>query len=64
MRKNNSSNEVVFMAKNTGEGYRKGAVKGKSQFEHSGTYYKRDGDTGRIVSGKKSGGKYKGVSRE
>ncbi|WP_178377703.1 hypothetical protein [Methanoculleus chikugoensis] len=52
------------MAKNTGEGYRKGAVKGKSQFEHSGTYYKRDGDTGRIVSGKKSGGKYKGVSRE
>lgn len=57
---------MVFVAKNTGDGYRKGAVRSRSQFENpkTGLHYKRDADTGRIVSGKKSGGRYKGVSRE
>ena len=54
------------MATNTGRGYRNGAVRGKSQFEnpHTGMHYKRDSGTGRIVSGKTSGGKYKGVRKE
>ena len=53
------------MATNTGRGHRKGAVRGKTQFENpnTGIHYKRDSDSGRIVSGKKSGGKYKGVTK-
>lgn len=55
-----------LMAKNTGDGYRKGAVKKTSQFSNpkTGLNYKRDAKTGRIVSAKKSGGKYKGVRKE
>jgi len=54
------------MAKNTGNGYRKGAVKKTSQFSNSrtGLNYKRDAGTGRIKSVKKTGGKYKGVRSE
>lgn len=48
-----------------GDGQRKGSVKGRSQFQHpNGTFYKRDTSTGRILDGKKSGGKYKGVRKE
>lgn len=55
-----------WMAKNTGDGYRKGAVKKTSQFSNprTGLNYKRDAETGRIKSAKKSGGKYKGVREE
>lgn len=55
------------MAKNppTGDGHRKGAVKGRSQFKHpNGLHYKRENSTGRILSAKKTGGKYKGVRNE
>ncbi|WP_319642877.1 hypothetical protein [Methanovulcanius yangii] len=54
------------MAKNTGKGHRKGAVKNASQFSNpkTGLHYKRDSKTGKIVGAKKSGGKFKGVRRE
>jgi len=54
------------MAKNTGDGYRKGAVKKTSQFNNpvTGLNYKRDAETGRIKGCKTTGGKYKGVRRE
>ena len=39
------------MAKNTGKGYRKGAVKRRSEFKHpNGTHIKRDTETGRIMN--------------
>lgn len=49
------------MAKNTGKGHRKGAIKERSQFKNTanGIYMKRDEKTGRFVSGKKE--PYKGV---
>lgn len=54
-----------IVAKNTGQGARVGAVRGRSQFKApNGNYVKRDADTGRIVSQKTSGGKYKGVRKE
>ena len=54
------------MATNTGNGYRKGAVKKTSQFSNpvTGLNCKRDAKTGRIKSCKTTGGKYKGVRRE
>jgi hypothetical protein len=54
------------MATNTGNGYRKGAVKKTSQFKNpvTGLNCKRDAETGRIKSCKTTGGKYKGVRRE
>ena len=39
------------MAKNTGKGYRAGAVKNRSEFRHpNGTYVKRDTTTGQILN--------------
>ena len=39
------------MAKNTGKGYRAGAVKNRSEFRHpNGTYVKRDMTTGQILN--------------
>jgi hypothetical protein len=39
------------MAKNTGKGSRRGAVKNRSEFIHpNGTYVKRDSQTGRIMN--------------
>ena len=53
------------MAKNTGEGYRKGAVDNRSQFQApNGNWVKRDVDTGRFMDQKTSGGKFKGVRKE
>lgn len=45
---------------------RKGAVKGRSQFENpvTGLSAKRDAKTGRIVDVKTTGGKFKGVRKE
>ncbi len=39
------------MAKNTGKGYRRGAVRDRSEFRHpNGTYVKRDSETGRFLN--------------
>ncbi|MCU6793376.1 hypothetical protein OB236_14805 [Paenibacillus sp. WQ 127069] len=53
------------MAKNSGSGYRKGAVTERTQFQTpNGNWAKRDADTGRIMDQKTSGGKFKGVRTE
>lgn len=54
------------MARNTGDGYRNGAVKGKSQFQTpSGNWAKRDDDTGKIVDVKTvDKTPFKGVRKE
>ena len=53
------------MAKNTGSGSRKGAVRGRSQVKNpkTGLYAKR-GPDGKFQDVKTSGGKFKGVRRE
>ena len=40
------------MAKSTGHGYRRGAVKGRSEFKVGNTCFKRDTSTGRILNGR------------
>ena len=52
------------MAKNTGENYRSGSVKGRVQALNPLTrrYVKIDTETGRIIDHKKSAGPYKGVT--
>lgn len=50
------------MAKNTGQGYRVGAVKGRSEFKVGNTWFKRDSATGRILNG--SPHQHKGVRNE
>lgn len=52
------------MAGNTGNGHRKGAVKGKSQTYNPKTkqHVKRDTKSGKFVSSKKT--PYKGVKKE
>ena len=53
------------MAANTGKGYRKGAVTGRTQFERpDGLYQKRDERTGEFLEVKQSPGKFKGVALE
>jgi hypothetical protein len=54
------------MATNTGNSYRKGAVKGKSQTYNpvTGQYVKRDAATGRFEATKKDGTPFKGVTKE
>lgn len=51
------------MAKNTGSGSRKGAVKDRVQALNPVTkrYVKIDTDTGRIIAHKKSAGPFKGI---
>jgi len=52
------------MAKNTGKGFRHGAVRGRSQTQTpSGTWMKR-GEGGRFMDGKSDGKPFKGVSKE
>lgn len=50
------------MAKNTGRGYRRGAVKRRSEFKVGSTWFKRDTTTGRILNG--SDRQHKGVRNE
>lgn len=50
------------MAKNTGEGHRRGAVKSRSEFRRGDTWFKRDAKTGRILNG--SPDQHKGVRNE
>ena len=54
------------MSKNTGKGYRRGAVLRRSQVKNpkTGLWTKRDRATGQFASGKKTGGSFKGVKRE
>ncbi len=54
------------MAKNTGNGYRQGAVRGRSQTYNPNTksYVKRDTSTGRFMDGKSDGKPFKGVRKE
>jgi len=53
---------VNAVAKNTGKGHRTGAVKGRSEFKHGTTWFKRDASTGRILNG--SPKQHKGVRNE
>jgi hypothetical protein len=52
------------MARNTGDGRRIGSVRGRSQFERNGIWFKRDTDSGEIMDGKADGTPFKGVARE
>ena len=53
------------MGKNTGDGYRQGAVKGRTQFERpDGHFQKRNEHDGRFMEVKSTEGKFKGVARE
>ncbi|MDE0114978.1 MAG: hypothetical protein OXN84_22205 [Albidovulum sp.] len=53
------------MAKNTGQGYRKGAVTGRTQFERSdGHFQKRDERTGQFMGVKDDGKPFKGIAKE
>ncbi|OAA91242.1 hypothetical protein [Clostridium ljungdahlii] len=55
------------MAKNTGNGSRKGAVKGRSQTHNPKTnsWVERDTSTGKFINGKTSSNKpFKGVTKE
>ena len=54
----------VNMAKNTGHGYRQGAVKGRTQVKTPSGYMKRNSSTGRFMDGKADGKPFKGVSKE
>lgn len=54
------------MAKNTGDGFRRGAVRDRSQTHNpvTDTWVKRDTDTGRFIDGKADGDPFKGVRKE
>jgi hypothetical protein len=62
-RKSAKLKETTQVAKNTGEGSRKGAVKERVQALNPVTkrYVKIDTSTGRIVDHKKTAGPYKGI---
>lgn len=53
------------MAKNTGEGFRRGSVDDRTQFRGPiGHWIKRDTDTGRFMDQKSGSSPFKGVARE
>lgn len=54
------------MATNSGENYRKGPVKGRSQVFNpsTGNYVKRDSATGRFIDVKSDGSPFKGIRKE
>ena len=53
------------MAKNTGDGFRRGAVTGRTQFQQkNGDWQKRDERTGQFMERKSSEGPFKGVAKE
>jgi hypothetical protein len=54
----------IEMAKNTDEGFRRGSINDRTQFEHNGTWFKRDRETGQIMDGKADGEPFKGVAKE
>jgi hypothetical protein len=59
------NDEGLGMAKNTGNGFRRGAVTGRTQFQRpDGHWQKRDERTGHLMSVKDDGTPFKGVARE
>jgi hypothetical protein len=53
------------MGKNTGRGFRQGAVTGRTQFQRpDGNYQKRDERTGEFMEVKSGGDPFKGVAKE
>lgn len=54
------------MAKNTGQGHRRGAVRGRSQTHNQRTaiWTKRNSRTGEFMDGKTNGEPFKGVRKE
>lgn len=54
------------MAKNTGNDFRRGAVRDRSQVfnPNTDTWTKRDAESGRFMDGKSDGTPFKGVRRE
>lgn len=58
--------EGVEVATNTGQGFRRGEVRQRSQVENpkTGDWVKRDAETGRFTSVKREGGPFKGIKRE
>jgi hypothetical protein len=56
--------KVITMAANTGRGFRRGAVTGRSQVKTSTGWVKRDTGTGRFLNGKADGRPFKGVRKE
>lgn len=54
------------MGKNTGQGFRRGEVKGRSQLPNllTGTWSERNAETGRIERVKKDALPFKGVRKE
>jgi len=53
------------MAKNTGDGFRRGSVDNRTQFQApNGNFVKRNTETGRFMDQKTSGGAFKGVAHE
>jgi hypothetical protein len=53
------------MGKNTGEGFRRGAIKGRTQFERpDGLFQKRNETTGEFMEVKQTPGAFKGVAKE
>lgn len=53
------------MGKNTGSGFRKGAVTGRTQFQReNGEWQKRNERTGEFMERKSSPGPFKGVAKE
>jgi len=54
------------MAKNTGEGHRKGSVKDRSQTHNpkTDTWVKRDTETGQFINQKSDDKPFKGVPKE
>lgn len=53
------------MAKNTGAGFRRGAVTARTQFVRpDGLYQKRDERTGAFMEVKQTAGKFKGIATE
>jgi len=61
-----SDTKDYCMSKNTGRGFRRGAVRGRSQTWNPMTrlWVKRDDATGRFMDGKTTGGRFKGVRKE
>ena len=57
--------EVAVMARNTGQGYRRGAVTGRTQFRRPDDHYqKRNERDGRFMGVKDDGKPFKGVAKE
>jgi hypothetical protein len=53
------------MARNTGDGYRRGSVTGRTQFKRDDGYWqKRDERTGQLMGVKNDQTPFKGVARE